>query len=145
MDLTRVSLSQELSHYVASRIAAYPLECAENQRWLAPYVAEHQLLPLFSDWLETTGIAADGQLRMFSADGDQREYEGTRQIESRTLFVYSLVNGARSYPPLVALVPPRPANSNACPACDGLGYFKAHPDVVCTCGGLGWLPPMQPS
>jgi hypothetical protein len=134
-----VPIAPELSAFVAARIAAYSSECPANQQWLAPYVQKLNILPLFSDWLETTGLMADGSVRKFSADGEHSEYQGLRLVEDRSLFLHTLVHGGKRYPPLLSLVPQRPDDAVSCQNCGGLGYFVSHPNAVCLCGGTGWL------
>lgn len=129
-------MDPELSSYVAARIAAYDSECPANQQWLGPYVRKHQVLPLYSDWLETFGLMADGALRKFYADGEYAAYPELRVVEQYSQFIYSLICGAKRYPPLLALIPKRPDDAVSC-ECQAQEYFN----VVCSmCGGTGWFP-----
>ena len=138
MNIQGVTVSEELSAYISARIAGFEHECEENRRWLLPYVRKHQILPLFLDWLETVGIQKDGSVRKFSADGEHSQYEGLRVIEEQNLFTYSLVQGAKYYPPLQSIIPQRPDNAINCKSCSGAGSSEFHPNVICACGGLGW-------
>lgn len=140
MATSRVEMTPALSAFVAARIASYDVERAENQDWLVPYVSKHQILPLYSDWLETYGIMADGSVRKFSADGERSEYDGLRELESWQALAHTLLSGARRYPGLAVLVPTRASNAETCEQCRGRGQFESHPSVVCACGGLGWSP-----
>ena len=140
MNIKGVALSEELSAFISARITGFEHECEKNRRWLLPYVRKHQILPLFLNWLETVGIQQDGSVRKFSADGEQFEYEGLRIIEEPSLFICSLVQGAKYYPPLNAIIPQRPKSSTTCNSCGGTGSIEFHPNVICSCGGLGWLP-----
>ena len=144
MVTSRVEMTPELSAFVATRIASYDFERAENQDWLIPYVRKHQILPLYSAWLETYGILVDGSLRKFSADGEHSEYEGLRELESWQALAHTLLSGAKRYSALAGLVPTRPSSAEACEQCSGRGHFESHPNVVCNCGGLGWLPADAP-
>lgn len=48
------------------------------------------------------------------------------------------------YPELKLLIPQRPVDALECPECEGSGGFghldPAVRDVICSCGGLGWVP-----
>ncbi len=137
MQLDRVNLTEETSSFVAERIAHYEHERAENQDWLVPYVKKFNILPLWSDWLETVGIQPDGSVRKFSADGDQTEYDELRHVEVRAIFVHSLLEGARRYPQLKQAIPQRPSNASVCPQCSGKDLLQY--GVICICGGTGWV------
>jgi hypothetical protein len=43
----RISLSPEMSDFIASRIADYSVEVPKRMRWEAPFVAEFAALPLY--------------------------------------------------------------------------------------------------
>ena len=138
MPLDQLTLSADLSAFVAERIARYESERPESQDWLAPYVKKLNILPLWSDWLETVGIQPDGSLRKFSADGDQTEYEGLRHVDRQAILIHSLLEGSRRYPQLQQVIPQRPPEAVVCPQCNGKGF--AHQGVICSCGNIGWVP-----
>jgi hypothetical protein len=54
--VARVTVNEELSAWIAARIAAFPSEAAEQLRWQVPYVTEAVALPLYLGWCETIGI-----------------------------------------------------------------------------------------
>jgi hypothetical protein len=145
MNTEQVSLSNELSAFVAERIARYATECDENRQWLAPYVQKHQVLPLLHGWVETIGIRSDGAIRKFYSDGEPLEYEGVRVVDDVSHFIGALVQGARAYPELCVLIPVTPRNAVTCESCRGIGLFPSKPELVCECGGVGWkVPHNQP-
>jgi hypothetical protein len=59
----------------------------------------------------------------------------------------ALYQGSRKYPELTVLVPARPPEAEDCPQCGGSGTPRLAleagiENLVCSCGGLGWvLPP----
>ena len=131
----RLAVSPELSAWLEARLAAYPAESPEQLRWLAPYVAEFGALPLHVGWLETIGLRPDGDVVIWSTEGD---YPGTRAVEDRYLWLTSLVDGAKRHPELNTLLPERTAGARDC-------WCRAHTPFVegkifCPeCCGLGWV------
>jgi hypothetical protein len=140
MDRSRVTLTTDQLSAVASRIAAFELNCPPDRRWLRPYVRDHRIFPLVIGWVETVGIAADGRICKFSADGEQRDYEGRREIDDRVMLIHALLVASRVVPQLESLRPIRPQDAVTCAACDGRGGYASHPEVICSCGGVGWVP-----
>jgi hypothetical protein len=59
-----------------------------------------------------------------------------------------LFQGSRKYPELAVLIPARPHDAPDCHFCKGTGrepmseQLKLE-NIVCYCGGLGWLPPSE--
>jgi hypothetical protein len=133
--VVRLAVSPEQSAWIAARVAAFPAEAPEQLRWQAPYVAEFGALPLYLGWFETIGIRADGEIVSWSTEGD---YPGARPVEDRYEWLTALVDGARRYEALRALLPARPADAVDC-------RHLAHPlfsegKVFCPeCCGLGWV------
>lgn len=135
-----VAITAELSRYVRDRIAAFAEEafdpaCVRS----VEAVARHGALPVLFDWTATIALTPEGGLVMWSDEG---EFEGLRPVEEPAWIRAALANAARRYPPLAALLPPRPAGAPDCPHCDGSGRIAGVPgNVVCPCAGLGWLDP----
>jgi hypothetical protein len=133
--VVRLAVTPEQSAWIAARVAAFPVEAPGPVQWEAPYVAEFVALPLYLGWFETIGIRADGEIVSWSTEGD---YPGSRPVEDRYIWLSALVDGARRYEGLRALLPPRPADAIDCPC-------LAHPlfsegKVLCPeCCGLGWV------
>jgi hypothetical protein len=49
----------------------------------------------------------------------------------------------RNYPSLAPWIPAQPPDAVACAVCGGSGtppFADAHPQVMCACGGAGWIP-----
>ena len=133
--MTRLPVSAEVAARITARIADYPAEAPEKLRWLVPYVARFQALPLYIGWTETVGIRPDGELVRWSTEGD---YEGTREVEDPILARIGLVEGAKQSAEFLPLIPGRPPGATTCPDCGGLGYIPLLPNVICSCGGVGW-------
>jgi hypothetical protein len=48
---------------------------------------------------------------------------------------------SRRFPDIRGLAPRRGAESKVCPGCKGTGRLPDVPEnIVCACGGLGWIP-----
>jgi hypothetical protein len=133
----RVAVPPELSAFIAARIAGYPAEAPERLRWESPFVAESAALPLYLGWTETLGIRPDGEVVRWSADGDDT---GVRLVEERTWLLSALVEGARRYPVLAALLPARPPGAVDC-SCRGHPLLTSGQVLCGECGGVGWSPP----
>ncbi len=130
----KLSVSPEMSAFIAARIVGYSAETPDQLKWQSPYVSQFSALPLYLGWMETIGIRADGELLFWSTEG---EYAGTRPVEDRIWVLSALVAGAERYPELRALLPERPTNAVDC-------RCRKHPllasgKVMCNeCGGIGW-------
>ncbi|OJW21878.1 MAG: hypothetical protein BGO49_24080 [Planctomycetales bacterium 71-10] len=133
-----VPITAELSQYVRDRIAAFAEEApARVVTHAAEAVARYGALPVLFDWTATIALTPEGRFVMWSDEG---EFEGLRPVEERAWIRAALGDAAKRYPPLAALIPPRPADAPACPHCDGSGRIPGLPEnVVCLCAGLGWL------
>ena len=104
---------------------------------LRQIAAEIQALPLVLDMGGCYAICSNGQVVSFSWDApsDVRVEEDPR-IRNMAIF-----QGCRKYPTLKSLVPSRPAEALECSQCHGTGKLPLPmQNVICYCGGLGWLP-----
>jgi hypothetical protein len=132
----RVPVPEEVSRFIAARIAAYPTEAPEQLRWESPFVAAFNALPLYLGWTETIGIRPDGEFVQWSTEGD---YSGVEPVEDRIWVLSALVEGARQYPQLQALLPERPSSAVDCQCLKH--WLFASGKILCgECGGVGWLP-----
>jgi len=138
--MARVALTPELSSWIADRVAAFPMK-SDAQPWLADVVREFLALPL---WLAVGGcyaIRADGELVEFGWDGPS----GFVALDDPRLVNLALHQGSLKFPQLAPLVPTRPEAATTCGHCSGEGKLAVTTDpgleqIVCYCGGLGWLP-----
>jgi hypothetical protein len=132
-----VVVPPEIAAFIAARVAGYPDEASDRLRWAAPSVAEFGALPLYLGWTETLGIRPDGAVVRWSTEG---EYAGVRPVADRTWLLTALVEGARRYPELVALLPERTPGATDC-ACRNHPLVTSGKVLCGECGGIGWLPP----
>lgn len=97
-----------------------------------------QLLPLRADLGGFVGLRQDGELMTVTWDEEGLEPTATSDKESRLAAVTS---GARRYPELSFLIPPRPESAVGCKSCSGTGWIpKSEPEIQCgRCWGLGWV------
>lgn len=107
---------------------------------LRPIVERLAVLPLFFNWDDFYAIRLDGQVMVV---GWGPPYE-MRLADARETNL-ALFQGTSKYPALCLLIPPRPLGSSHCSYCNGRGNFSHFSlplkEMVCYCGGLGWLPP----
>ena len=138
--MARVAVSPELSSWIAGRIAAFPGE-HEAHRWLADRVRDMGALPLVLDMGGSYAIRASGELVEFDWDGPS----GSKSLDDPRVVNLALFQGSLKFPELVVLVPTRPATATPCEHCGGGGQLALTKEpglenIVCYCGGLGWLP-----
>jgi hypothetical protein len=133
--MVRVAVSPEQSVWIAARVAKFSAEPPAQLRSEVPYVVEFGALPLDEGWFETIAIRPDGEIVSWSTMGDDA---GAKSVDDRYVWLTSLVDGARRYETLRALLPSRPADAVDC-------WHLSHPlysegKVFCPqCCGLGWV------
>jgi len=95
---------------------------------------ELNALPLHGNIIYLWAIRPDGTVLCM----DHEKFNHPTEPETDPLILYAvLVNGARTYPGLQALVPPRPAGAQPCDLCQGQNT-TAH---CFKCRSLGWFIP----
>ena len=102
----------------------------------------HRVLPLWTDWVGCIALRPTGQLVFFAWD-DPEKVEPVRAADDhdRRMVHAARAEGSRRFPGISGLAPVRDAGARVCPSCGGSGKLAAGPDnVVCECGGLGWVP-----
>ncbi len=132
----KVEMPAEEAMFIRERIERFPVEGSENLQWELPYVRLYEALPIYIGWTETVGIKTDGTLIRWSTEN---EWTGTRELQDTKLAIAALVAGADRYPALRRLLPSRPDGAQTCGACAGLGRFAQLPNMICECGGVGWV------
>jgi len=102
-------------------------------------VAKFGALPLTLDMGGCLAIRADGEIISFLWD-EPHDVKIERDPRRRNIALYQ---GSLKYPELAPLVPSRPTDAKPCGNCAGIAAIRAQgiDNVVCACGGLGWLPP----
>jgi hypothetical protein len=127
-------LEGELSRYLASG----PTE--PQAAYLG--AARHRVLPLFNDFMGCWALDMAGRLVFFAwEEPDMLEPVTDSPVDAIGANA-ALALGSVRFPALAGIRPVRPADAVPCTSCDGAGRLTGVPDnVVCACGGLGWLPP----
>ena len=120
--------------FIQERIDRFAEEVPEELSWQVSYVREHRALPLYVGWTETAAIRSDGELVRWSTEDWPGSFEPSDTWEK-----VALVKGAERYPVLRRLIPARPADARDCEMCKGTGRFPQQPEIVCRCGGVGWV------
>jgi hypothetical protein len=103
--------------------------------------AEFRLLPAVLDMGGCTGLRPSGEVAYFLWD----EPAQVRTETDERLRNMAYHRAALKYPVLAPLAPRRAPDAVVCSHCAGSGRCPGLPerladDVVCYCGGLGWLP-----
>jgi hypothetical protein len=132
--MCRVPVDSEERAFIQERIDRFAEEAPEELRWQLPHVREHGALPLYVGWTETAGIRPDGTLIRWSTE----DWPGAFELGDLWKTV-ALVKGSERFPLLRRLIPPRSQDARECESCKGSGRFPLHPDIVCQCGGVGWV------
>ena len=131
------------SEQVEQALAAYlaqsePAHHADLRRW----AAFHHALPIIADLGGCVALRPDGTFISFAwgceteLDPDLSPYDvhAARGVASR------------KFPTIAGLVPLRSGTSETCSHCGGSGVPNPGiSNVICRCGGLGWVPGPDPS
>lgn len=145
-----MKISPELSEKIETLLQKYvsnpePVWAdAEKTINLREIAAKLKVLPLYLDWSGAFGIRPNGDFFSFiynkpygiKKDYNQREINGV------------LFQGLKNYPELKELMPVRTSESIECNSCQGTGIAPlaeqlSISNLICYCGGLGWLPPNE--
>jgi hypothetical protein len=107
--------------------------------WTVAFAEAHDMLLFVADMGGISGMRPDGTL--VGLGWEDQEPTPIVSLRWRDLVVLS---GARFYAELQPILPRRAPDDRGCPTCGGTGKVelggKAYADVVCECGGLGWIP-----
>jgi hypothetical protein len=135
-----MTLSTDFSKRIGELIEDYSAKCGPAQPELRKLVARESVLPLFCDMGGVLAINVSGEIRAFLWDDLLHgQLESDLRIRNLALF-----QGSKKYPELAALIE-KPDDFRVCPHCGGSGRtpyaekLKVD-DIVCYCGGLGWIP-----
>lgn len=102
----------------------------------------HRALPLWADWTGCILLRPTGELQFvaWAHPGDAERLGAAGQHDLAMAHAARAV-GSRRFPAVVGLAPQRTASARECPSCHGSGRVDAAPpNLICQCGGLGWLP-----
>lgn len=132
----KVSMTSADSAFVSEQIEAFGLGIP-TQAFVLPFVKKLSALPLYVGWGDTIGLRASGEIIRWPTEG---EFVKEWSLDDPISLRMALVQGAKSYPRLSHLVPPRPPDARDCRVCQGTGNFPVpFQNVICACGGTGWL------
>jgi hypothetical protein len=97
----------------------------------------HHALPLLLDMGGCVALRPNGELIQFLWDApDQVAIEADPKMRHVARAV-----GSRRYSAISGLAPTRTSTSEVCLTCKGTGVVRPDlPNIVCICGGLGWVP-----
>ncbi len=103
----------------------------------AAFAEAHDVLVFAADLGGLAGARADGELVELGWDDKH-----PKPIVSRRWRDLVLLSGRRFYQELEPLLPKRRASDLECASCRGTGKALGGEleNVVCYCGGLGWIP-----
>lgn len=107
--------------------------------WVRPAVRKHRFLLLYLGWVAAIGVRPDGSFVRWDHEEDP---EVVKPLVDPYWERMALCAGAKKYPELAALIPKRPPHASTCESCEGTGEIPgAPPEIMCSCGGLGWTIP----
>lgn len=133
-------ISCEQSVLIDRLIQDYITDATPDPHNLRQLAAEKKVLPLLLDFGGMCAINSDGDILTFIWDDTERpQLESDPRIRNIALF-----QGSKKYPELTGLIV-KPDDARVCSSCGGSGIepysAKLNIDnIVCYCGGLGWLP-----
>lgn len=129
-----MSMSREIETRIAEFLAAEDPKLT----WVKPAVRQHQFLPLYVGWVSALGLRPDGSFVRWDHEVDRANLKPLRDAYWQRM---AICQGAKKYPELGALLPERPSSAQTCSACGGSGQVGGAAQIICHCGGIGWIVP----
>lgn len=141
MASTKLELPSDIAEVIRRHVASVREDWAQDPLRMGEIAARIGMLPLMSDFGGFCGISPEGNFVAVMWDSPEEPQE----IKSARTRDIALHLGCARYPVLASLLPRRPEDARLCPECGGSGR---HPlavtanaaNVLCWCGGLGWIP-----
>jgi hypothetical protein len=135
-----MGISDELSDEISLILNDYLTGTLTEKLGLRLIASKINALPLYVDMGGVFAIRANGEIVSISWDEEQVVVVEDERVRNVVLF-----QGSRRYPRLVGLAPIKTQNSHVCPYCHGSGTDPVSANlgldnIVCYCGGLGWIP-----
>jgi hypothetical protein len=134
----------EIAGIVETALSQFLAETSADSLGLRQLAADLHAMPLYCGWFRCLAIRASGEIISFDIDppsGIQPPGE-IRTVTDRLTRNMALYQGAKKHPALRVLVPDKPPDAVVCSACRGEVVLSGrYTDLICSCGGLGWLPP----
>ncbi len=139
-----IDLSASQWEQIQRRIAEFIEDSTSVHADTRGAVARLNALPLLFDWTAFMALRLDGQIVWVPYDDEPGDVEVVREERLRNL---GLFRGTKLHPDLQFLLPPKPIGAIDCPHCRGTGkltlphgWEHLADSVLCSCGGVGWLP-----
>jgi hypothetical protein len=133
-----VTITEEMRSAIDRRIEEYLSSEDPRLEWVRAAAREHTFLPLYVGWLSTLGIRPDGSWVRWDHEDDPTSI---KPLSNLFLQRMALCEGRKKFPELGVLLPQRPASAHTCEVCGGTGELRGPPEVICHCGGIGWVIP----
>jgi len=131
-----MSISEDIRRRISEVLSLSDLK----RDWMKRSVENHVFLPLYVGWVATLGIRPDGSfVRWTHDDGGSVE-----PLDDAFWQRMAICQGVKKYPELRSLLPERPSRAETCSVCDGAGERAGAPQIICECGGAGWVIPNEP-
>lgn len=127
---TSAAITELIERYLASS--------DDRLGWTKDAVRRHDFLSLFLGWVDVLGIRPDGSFVHWRPDDG---LDAIQPVELPFWRRMAICQGARTHPARAELIPRRPPEALTCATCRGTGELAGHPDIVCECGGAGWIVP----
>jgi hypothetical protein len=125
-----------MSRAIEIRIAEFLAGDDSRLDWVKPAVRQHGFLPLYIGWVAALGVRSDGSFVRLDHEDDRASVKPLRDAHLQRM---AICQGAKKYPELHALLPERPASAQTCSVCGGSGQISGAPQLICECGGIGWI------
>ncbi len=123
---------------IEKRIQEYLVEDDPRADWVRSAVRKHGFLPLYLGWVAVLGLRPDGSFVRWDHKGDP---EVVKPLSDGYWERMALCQAAKTYPEFTSLLPRRPSEARDCVFCKGSGQIERLPQIICSCGGLGWILP----
>jgi hypothetical protein len=133
-------VADELSKKIEMRIKDF-INDSTNPQDLRDYAEKLNALPIYIGWTGFLAIRPDGQIVLQDTE-DSKIVGIEKDIRERNI---ALFQGSKKYPELFELIPAKTEDDPVCPYCSGSGESPLAvehnlPNIICSCGGLGWIP-----
>ncbi len=113
-----------------------------HSKALQTMVAKFNIFPLTFNFFSCYCINLNGEIILFDSEYNVEN----KKITEKRLINLVLCQGIKKYPELKELMPIRSENDINCSHCNGTGIeplakeLNLVENIICWCGGLGWIP-----